>query len=153
MSDMITVLSAFAIVLLVGILVISARTSTELHVGVVGEGLFIRIGGVDALFAFSRGMTVPLSLIDGVAVVPRRALPETGMRLPGTGLPGVLRAGSYGTGQKRDFWLVRRAVDVLVVELKPGQRYRRVVLEVADPRTVALAIRPRTGTYTGSFDT
>jgi hypothetical protein len=71
------------------------------------------------------------------------------MRLPGTGVPGVIRAGSYGTGERRDFWNVRRGEYCLVIQLEPGQEYRRLVLEVADPQEVAERLRARVGTFTG----
>lgn len=96
-------------------------------------------------------MTIPVASVAGVAVAPRRLVPQTGFRLPGTGIPGVLRAGSYGTGARRDFWLVRRADLVLVIELHPGGRYRRLVLEVPDPHAEALRLRPHLGSYTGLF--
>jgi hypothetical protein len=41
---------------------------------------------------------------------------------------------------------------VLVIELQRGEPYRRVVLEVPDPRAEALRLRPALGTYTGSFE-
>jgi hypothetical protein len=118
---------------------------------VTESSLCVRIRGWDALFALSRGMTIPLSSVRGIAVAPRRRVPATGLRLPGTGFPGVIRAGSYGTGDRRDFWLVRRAAEVLVIELEPGEPYRRIVLELADPREVCLRLRPHTGAYTGTF--
>ena len=49
----------------------------------------------------------------------------------------MIRAGYYGTGAQRDFWLTRRAEEVLVIELEPGERLRKPVLEVPDPRGTA----------------
>jgi hypothetical protein len=60
-------------------------------------------------------------------------------------------AGSYGTGDKRDFWLVRKADELLVIELRPGAAYRRIVLEVSDPHAEALRLRPELGAYAGTF--
>lgn len=138
-------------VLLVGGLLVGTRHASPIDVAVVNDRLVVRISGKDALYALSRGMTIPLSGIQGVAVAPRRKVPATGLRLPGTGVPGVLRAGSFGTGARRDFWLVRRAEEVLVVELQPGQPYRRLVLEVPDAHAVSLGISPLTGVYKGAF--
>jgi hypothetical protein len=118
---------------------------------VEGGELVLRITGRDAFFALSRGLRIPLPAVAGVAVAPRRLVPATGLRLPGTSWPGVIRAGSYGTGGSRDFWLVRKAEQVLVIELEPGAAYRRIVFELPDPHTVALQLRPELGAYTGTF--
>jgi hypothetical protein len=128
-----------------------ARRPSTIWLDVVGRDLVVRITGKDALYALSRGMTIPLDSIQGVAVAPNASVPRTGYRLPGTGIPGVLRAGSYGTGARRDFWLVRRADQLLVVELQPGEPYRRLVLQVPDPHAECLRLRPTTGAYSGTF--
>jgi hypothetical protein len=122
-----------------------------LHLDIEGDELVLRITGWDALFALSRGMRIPVMEIAGVAVFPRRLVPATGWRLPGTSLPGVIRFGSYGTGSERDFWMVRKAEQVLVIQLQPGAAYRRLVLEVADPHAEALRLRPTVGAYTGTL--
>jgi hypothetical protein len=144
-------LPGLVMVLLVGALFAGARTASRIDVAVVNDDLVVRIRGKDRLFALSRGTVIPLSSVAGVAVAPRSSVPAKGLRLPGTGIPGILRAGSYGTGAKRDFWLVRRAKEVLVIELQPGQPYRRLVLEMPDAHATCLRIRPATGAYTGSF--
>lgn len=152
MATMISELLLVAVTaLLVGGLFAGARRPSSIDVAVVGDDLAVRISGKDAFYALSRGMTIPLSCIKGIAVAPRRNVPATGLRLPGTGIPGILRAGSYGTGSSRDFWLVRQAEEVLIIELQPGQPYRRLVLEVPDVRDLCLRLRPMTGTYTGTF--
>ena len=134
------------------VLVGGARTASPIELTVDDSVLRVVIKGKDALYSLSRGMTIPVTSVEGIAVAPARAVPRTGLRLPGTGIPGILRAGSYGTGSKRDFWLVRRAPELLVIELARGEPYRRIVLEVPDPRGTALRLRPVLGTYTGSFD-
>jgi hypothetical protein len=128
-----------------------ARSPSPIRLEVVGDNFVVRLSGKDVLYAITRGMTIPISAIRGVAVAPTQSVPRTGMRLPGTGIPGVLRAGSYGTGSSRDFWLVRRPREVLVVELEPGEPYRRLVLEVPDPRAQCLRLRPLLGAYAGTF--
>ncbi|MCW2544626.1 MAG: Uncharacterized protein JWM40_2178 [Frankiales bacterium] len=131
-------------------LLVGARRPATIELEVVDEQLVLRLHGRDAFYAMSRGMTIPLTSIKGVAVAPRNSVPRTGLRLPGTSLPG-LRAGSFGTRPRRDFWLVRTPDTVLVVELQPDEPYRRLVLEVPDPRALCLRLRPRTGAYTGTF--
>ena len=136
----------------VGVALLAATLRpSRIDIRVEGGALAIRIHGHDALLSVCKELRVPLAKVEGVAVAPRRLVPATGMRLPGTGLPGVIRAGSYGTGSHRDFWLVRRAEQVLVFELAPGAPYRRIVLEVPDPHAEALRLRPLVGAHTGTF--
>jgi hypothetical protein len=136
-------------VIVLGLLVLllaGMRTPSPIELAVEGSALRIRLTGKDALYALSRGLTVPLSAVRAASAVPNRDVQRTGLRLPGTNLPGVLRAGSYGTGSRRDLWLVRRAPELLVIELHPGQRYRRVVLQVPDPHAEAARLRAALGT-------
>jgi hypothetical protein len=94
--------------------------------------------GADALWASSRGITIPVPRLRGARVISRAEAHRecSKLRLPGTALPGVLRAGSYGRGDDRQLWCVHRAAEVLVLDLV-GRPYCRVVLEVADPAGLA----------------
>ena len=112
--------------------------------------LEIDLGWRDGLLAVRRRLSVPVRSIRGVAAAPRASVPRTGLRFPGTGAPGI-RMGSFGFGAERDFWCVRRADSLLVVELEPGEPYRRLVLQVDDPHAEALRLRPTCGAYTGTF--
>ena len=139
-------------VLAVATLVQCARRPSRIRLDVEGDSLRIRLTGMDAVYALRRTIRLPVVLVKGVASAPRRLVPETGLRLPGTSIPGVLRAGSYGTGSRRDFWLARRHDRVLVIELAAGAPYRRVVLEMTDPEEAAQRLRPLVGAYTGTFE-
>lgn len=56
-----------------------------------------------------------------------------GWRLPGTQIPGVIVAGSYYQDGEWTFWDVRgRGRQAIEVQLA-GQRYRRLVIDVANP--------------------
>ena len=139
-------------IVIIGAVALAIGTAGRVTLTLDGDTLCVRLGTKDALLALRRELLIPVTSVKGVAVAPRRLVPQTGLRLPGTSLPGVIRAGSYGTGERRDFWLVRRAAQLLVIELEPGQPYRRLVLEVPDPHAEALRLRPALGTYAGTFD-
>jgi hypothetical protein len=97
-------------------------------------------------FCLRRRITIPVAAVDGVCVSRRDVIPTEGLRLPGTSIPGTIRAGSFGTGDARDFWDIRRGQELLVLQLKPGAaQYRRIVLEVADPRAELARLRPQLG--------
>lgn len=131
---------AFVVFLFAG-----TRSPARIDVTVEEGSLTVRLHGKDVLYAFSRGLTVALSSVQDVAVCDRDTVRPTGPRLPGTGLPGLLLAGSFGRGAERDFWLVRRAATVLVITLKPKGPYRRLVLQVPDPQADYAALRPVLG--------
>lgn len=145
---------AVELMLLVGLLILLFHIgrTPDVTLSVRGDALRIRFGVWDSIYCLKRRLDLPLSAIEGLAVAPKSLVPAKWLRLPGTGWPGVIRAGSYGTGASRDFWNVRRADQYLVVQLAPGASYRRVVLEVADPHAEALRLRPNIGAYAGSFD-
>ncbi len=137
--------------LLVAGLLLPMRRTPAIMVGVENDVLQVRLGTWDKLYCFRRDLAVPVSDVEGVAVAPRQLVPAVGLRLPGTVLPGVVRAGSFGTGASRDFWDVRKSQTLMVIELRSGAEYRRIVLELADPSAVARELRPMLGAFTGTF--
>ncbi|GAA4802896.1 hypothetical protein GCM10023200_45090 [Actinomycetospora chlora] len=115
---------------------------------VTADGVVVRFSGSDRVWACCRGVYLPLSRVllartlhrrDAVAASPR-------VHLPGVSVPRVLRAGSYGVGERRQLWMVRRAENLLAIYLR-GDPYHRVVVEVPDPdetsRTINEALPPR----------
>lgn len=141
--------SLIPLVLITWFLFVVSRRPSKIVIDIDGQNLVVQITGRDAIYAMSRGWTLPLDCIRGITVVPAHQVPQQGLRWPGTGIPGALRAGSYGFGDRRDFWLVRKAPELLVIELWPGEPYRRIILEVPEVREEALRLRPSTGVYTG----
>jgi hypothetical protein len=68
-------------------------------------------------------------------------VPETSwtdLRVPGTAIPGLIRAGTYHTRRGKEFWYVqyKHHTNVAVLELE-GHRYRRLVLGSSDSDLVA----------------
>ena len=91
--------------------------------------------GWSVLWTIGHHVSVPVSAIRAV----RRAEPGIGrgwwkgVRLPGTHIPGVIVAGNFYDNGAWTFWDVRGAGDnALEVELE-GVRFRRLIVEVADP--------------------
>ncbi len=87
-----------------------------------------------------RDITIPLRSI--VAVSTER--PESSaldLRLPGTAVPGLIKAGTYYSRRGREFWYATRKTTYLVLELK-DERFRRIVLTVDDNEAWADQLRP-----------
>lgn len=115
---------------------------------VTADGVVVRFSGSDRVLACCGGVYLPLSRVllartlnrrDAVAASPR-------VHLPGVSVPRVLRAGSYGVGERRQLWMVRRGEHLLAIYLR-GDPYHRVVVEVPDPdetsKTINEALPPR----------
>jgi hypothetical protein len=122
-------------------------TSPAVDIEMIGDELVIRMRGFDMLMACRRILRVPVGHVRGVAVQHRDRLPPIGVHFPGIALPGVLFAGSFGLGEERSFWHVRRADLLLRVECHAQAEFRRVVLQVPDPSALAKRLRPVLGAY------
>jgi hypothetical protein len=107
---------------------------------VTGGHLDLRLEGWDAVWALRRHLRVPVDHVTEARVVSPSDVPRAGLRLGGTSLPGRIMAGRFWRPASGwSFWMVRQADEVLVVELH-DERYRRLVLEVDDPRSQATRI-------------
>jgi hypothetical protein len=115
---------------------------------VTADGVVVRFSGADRVWACCRGVYLPLSRVLLARTLDRRAAVAASPRvhLPGVSVPRVLRAGSYGVGERRQLWMVRGAEQLLAIYLR-GDPYHRVVVEVPDPdetsRTINEALPPR----------
>ena len=128
--------AVLVLLVVVGFLLYASTRPPRVSLLVEGDALRVHLSPLDKVVCFRGDLVVPLSQVASVRAVRSAEVPRTGFRLPGTSLPGVTRAGSYGTGDQRDLWDVRRGESLLVLELR-GAAYRRVVLEVPDPAAEA----------------
>jgi hypothetical protein len=101
---------------------------------VTPTGLRVRFTGTDRLAAFSRGLDVPFDRILGARVMTRDDAVASSPRLPclGSWWSGRLRAGSWGIGERRQLWSVRRGAHVVVIYLS-GRPFHRLVVDVEEP--------------------
>jgi len=100
----------------------------------------IKVLGWSRLWCLKSHLEVPLAHVRSVRADD---LPKgIWIRLPGTYIPGVIKAGSYTNGRGRwSFWDVRRARDkILVIELS-GWKYDFIVVEVGNPAATIEMVR------------
>lgn len=110
-------------------------------VSIDGDNLVVQIQGMDKLWALTSRLVIPLSSVRGVTADAGIDKDPKGLRGPGTRVRGVITAGTFRTDGDRVFWDVHDPAKAVVIELS-GQRYARLVIEVADPAaTVALVER------------
>jgi hypothetical protein len=139
--------SVLAIVVVTAPVVLATRGTPRMALAVEDGSLVVRLGRRDAAIAFRRRVAIPLITISDVSTPAAEDVPKRGLRLPGTEIPGLIRAGSYGRGAKREFWNVRKGEQVLVIDTTGEAAYARLVLEVDDPVAKAAwlqaELRPR----------
>ena len=95
------------------------------------DALKIKLSPGEKLAAFHGDMVVPWSAVRGAQVLERKWWHGLGLRVPGTGLPGLLIAGTFIWRRDRAFVVWRRGQQVIQINLD-GANYTRIVLGVAD---------------------
>lgn len=97
-----------------------------------GHDVVVTVSGPDRVWSFARTIRVPRAELTNAVALARRDLRAPWLRWAGTEFPGVIKAGRYrARGGGLEFWMVRKAERVLVIET--SGRFRRVVVETDDP--------------------
>lgn len=113
------------------------------RVHITTDRLIVEVQGWHRLWALRRGFEIPLTHVRGVTADPGAAGEPKGLRAPGAHIPGVLAVGTFYRHGERVFWDVRNPGRVVVIQLT-GERYDRLVVEVADPRATVELIESAT---------
>lgn len=108
-------------------------------VSIEGDRLVVRLTGLDRLLTLRGRIEVPLRDVRGATADPGIVGQPKGRRWPGTHLPGVVVGGTFVQDGERTFWNVRDERRAVVVQLA-HHRFRRLVLDVPDPRATVRAI-------------
>jgi hypothetical protein len=109
---------------------------------VSGEQVEVVLGWLERLGAL-RGGGVSVALADVVDVqtweAPFRKL--HGLRAPGTGVPGLIALGTWRYRGGKDFVAVYRRQAAVIVDVRPGRGFRRLIVGVGDPEGKAAELR------------
>ncbi|NND71999.1 MAG: hypothetical protein HKN43_10510 [Rhodothermales bacterium] len=98
-----------------------------------GKRLVLSVNGINKFWALKSSVNIPFSCIDEVRVnLDDSVSIWSGLRVPGTFIPGYLRAGTYLTRGGKHFYLRRRGNESIVFELS-DHKYSRAVVDVPDP--------------------
>lgn len=100
----------------------------------------VALGGWERLGALHGDLRIPLANVLSATVSENPFKPVRGMRLPGTGLPGVIALGTWRSlVAGRSFAAAYRAVPALVLELR-DYPFDRVVVSTPDAKVLSEAI-------------
>lgn len=102
-----------------------------ISLAVTPTGLRVQFTGVDRVAACSRGLDVSFERIVGSRVMTRGEAISSSPRVP---CPG-----SWGIGERRQLWGVRRSPRVIVVYLS-GRPFHRLVVDVEEPEATHRAV-------------
>ncbi|HEY2440544.1 MAG TPA: hypothetical protein VGI07_09950 [Solirubrobacteraceae bacterium] len=106
------------------------------------DALVITLTALERVAAMKREVRVPLDAVRGVCADPDPWSALRGMRVEGTGIPGVAVYGVRRmTGGRPDFAALHGRGPAVRVELAAGARYRRLLVTVADPDATVAAVR------------
>jgi hypothetical protein len=102
----------------------------------------VSLTAMERVAAMKREVRVPLAAVRGVCADPDPWSAVRGVRVQGTGIPGVAVYGVRRmTGDRPDFAALHGRGPAVRVELTAGARYRRLLVTVADPDATVAAVR------------
>jgi hypothetical protein len=92
----------------------------------------VQMSRLEKAEALHRDLTVPRSAITGVRVVSDGMSEVHGLKMPGSGVPGVIMVGTWVSGEGTTFAVCHRSGPAIVIDLT-GQHYDRIVVTADNP--------------------
>jgi hypothetical protein len=112
--------------------------------GVLG----VEMLGVDKLWTLRSHIDIPLENVQAIRRDPDRVRRWwSGLRAPGTWIPGVIKAGTFHKDGKSVFFDVHDPANTVIIELA-DERFSELVLEVDDPDLVVTTVGAALGAST-----
>jgi hypothetical protein len=113
-------------------------------VTIEGDRAVFNVEGLHKLWSFRSRLEIPLThIIDAEANAEQVGRWWHGIRVLGTELPGLFAGGTFYYHGELVFWDVSDPARTIIVSLD-HERYRKLILEVADPETTAAMLRAAT---------
>jgi hypothetical protein len=111
-----------------------------------GDKAIFEVQGWDKLWSLRSRLEIPLSHIKGARIDPAPAMGWFhGLKLAGTDVPNIFRAGTFYQQGELVFWDVHEPKNTIVIDLD-HERYKKLIIEVADAEQEIKKINQRTGT-------
>ncbi len=113
-------------------------------VTVESDRAVFEVEGWDKLWSLRSRLEIPLAHITAVETnVDQVNQWWHGLKVMGTGVPGLFAAGTFYYHGELVFWDVRHPADTIIVSLD-HERYRKLIIEVADPSAIVARLRDAT---------
>jgi hypothetical protein len=110
------------------------------QVKIDGDKASFEVEGWDKLWSLRSRLEIPLAHIKGARPDPDPAMGWLeGLKLAGTDVPNLFKAGMFFQEGGLMFWDVRHPERAIVVDLD-HERYRKLVIEVDDPKGISAMI-------------
>ena len=103
------------------------------------DELVVHLSTWEAVASVHRSLRIPLANVRGATEDEGFRGRELGLRAPGTGLPGVLHAGTFYKDGDRQFVFIGPNTHPVVIELE-NEKWSRIVLGVEDARRTAAEV-------------
>lgn len=111
------------------------------NLSVEGDTLHLEVQGWDKLWAMKSRLEIPLVHISDVHAEPNPPMGWfQGLKMGGTDLPNVFRAGTFYQDGEWVFWDVRNKENTIAISLH-DERYKKLIIEVEDPHVAVQQIR------------
>ena len=99
----------------------------------------VTLSALEKIAALHGDVSVPRAALVAVRTVPDGSSEIHGLRMPGTGLPGVIMAGTWRANRRITFAVCHGRRRAVVLELT-GQHYDRIVVTVDHPDQTAASL-------------
>jgi hypothetical protein len=99
----------------------------------------VSLSGIEKAEALHGDVSVPRAAVVSARAVPDGMAEVHGLRMPGTGLPGVIMVGTWREAERVTFAVCHGRGPAVVLELT-GQRYDRIVVTVENPEEVVASL-------------
>jgi hypothetical protein len=104
-----------------------------INIKVESENAIFEVEGWDKLWSFKGHLQIPLAHINDVYSNPVTAIGFLdSLKVVGTSIPYVFRAGTFYQDGNLVFWDVHNAENTIIVELE-HEHFAKLIIEVADP--------------------
>ena len=103
------------------------------EITIEGNSAVFEVQGLDKVWSLRSRLEIPLSHIVDVYIDREPAMGWfQGLKMGGTDIPNIFRAGTFYQEGEWVFWDVRHPEKTIVVDLS-HETYKKLIIEVADP--------------------
>ena len=103
------------------------------EITITPDGVLFEVEGWDKVWSLRSKLTIPLAHIKDAHADPEPAMGWfQGLKVAGTDMPNIFRAGTFFQHGELVYWDVHEPANTIVIELE-HERYKKLIIEVADP--------------------